>query len=336
MSIEPLQGPDVTLCCHSRVRVLPGLPPEQEVFGALERHELGHRSVGIDPLPLVRQLELRFPRAFEAMEICGIHPSKRHRLTDPYSGKDIEESFANIGYHSVAVAECAQRIASACLDMALLGAQDVDHVVERALIHDLLKPFEVLHVRHQVEGSGGRRAMFDRHAACSVVSQLGVNSSMADYLCAAGSETGGVNVGSILEISGGVLCLRSGLLVSKIVRLADTMTFTPRGEPGTVPRSEFLTPWARLVASESAVRYPQSLRHGFASLEDGSIILIDDIQSPPANALVLGHMLFLETLAANWVCDELRESLGLGVGWPAEQLVMALAQGRKAEESAVS
>lgn len=279
--------------------MLPPLSREEALLGVRE----------FDPSELLEKYLPRFPRAFEVMRICGVHPTTRTTVTNPYTGEQLDEDFTNIGYHMLTVARCAEVIAEKLLLAGKIGHLGCEHAIEHALTHDALKIFELCRFRayHARKIDSGLFLQHDDAAA--ILAVLPMPKDLRDYILQTGEETGGVHVGAMLEPTPSGIQMKAGNLIAKIVRIADSITYSMPPRDAQLPRSYFLTPWKRLVAAESVKRYPLCLQHGFGLTHDNRIILLEDIEFLPPNCQALGHMLYLETLLGNWICGELMNLL---------------------------
>jgi hypothetical protein len=100
-----------------------------------------------DSINVVREFETRYPRAFQYLRKCGILANGECDVIDPYTGIIRREPFNNIFEHSVAVGFAAQVIARELLRVNAISQAELDAAVERALLHDATKPYEIFRRR---------------------------------------------------------------------------------------------------------------------------------------------------------------------------------------------
>lgn len=272
--------------------------------------------------------EKRFPRALEAFYLCGIHPTRPRSLYDPFAKTDAG-AFPNIGLHGLAVGLCAARIAGRMLGVGAISHNEAALSIERALIHDVAKPFELF--RQRAFRTDRRSAT--RFAQPEDIEQ-GLRSlhpplEMIAYIAGAGNETGGDTLPSLLRSSAGAPYLISGELPRKIVHFVDNMTLTPFSASEKVSRSTFLTCAERLVAGNNHTRYPHMLTDMLVEHSDGSVELILDLVHVPEGARLLGSVFGGEIYAARLIAKELAAPYGLDPSACPEQYLKAIANSNR-------
>jgi len=274
------------------------------------------------------ELSARFPHVFALFERIGMHPQRPGEAFDPYTNQPARESFHNIGVHCVAVAHAAAKIAGAMVRAGVIDAAAGDLIVERGLVHDVSKPFEVM--RRDARRSG---LIGDDAYSISAYEKLrpllvenGFRPDTAAYIAGAGSETGHNSLKDfVLAGPEGTIRLIEGAIPEKIVHLADDMTFTSMPlKEGEEPVTMFLTPWERMLASRFIEKYPWLWKEGLGRLEDGALAPIKDVNNPAPGVLVLGDYASLQVQVAAAICRELQLYLAPGSGEEPERFIKRL------------
>ncbi|MCI5064412.1 hypothetical protein MRY87_01660 [bacterium] len=273
------------------------------------------KSRGIDPnlrpfspLRALTTFTHRFPQIMELFQEVGIHPVKPKVPLNPYTGEPSKESFRNIGEHCLAVAHAASKVGSALAETGVIGAEELDLIVERALVHDITKPYEIM--RRNAKNAGLVTEVYSTSAYQQLqplLEQIGISSELAEYLVDAGSETGHNSLKDFLAVEdGAVTGLISGHLPEKIVHLADDMTYTStpmfRGEKVV---TVFLPPWERMLAARFMEKYPSWMwTEGLAITPGGTIVQVPDVHAPPSDVTVIGHYAALQVEVSGAISHE--------------------------------
>lgn len=285
----------------------PGLPHGASTFPSAQRSSAGEIK-RIEPLDLIADFEARFPQIFELFKTVGIHPLNPAAIIDPYTMQPVSESFANVGEHCVAVAHCASQIAGALERAGIVSAAERDKIIERALVHDLSKPYEIL--RRNAQRGGAAIEVYSVSAYEKLhphLLQLGFPEELATYLVNAGKETGHNSIKDLIAVKNGAIELRDGILSEMIIHLADDMTFTDAPPAGQRPFSAFLTPWERILASNFIAKYPWLWQKGLGSDAQGALSEVADVQNPPSGISILGHYANLQVRCGDLICRKIQE-----------------------------
>ncbi len=269
--------------------VIPFQPVEMsaiELYSSLPRFDSVH---------MVANYEERFPAAFRLLRLGGVHPVELCPIHNPYIGQLNSDDFRNVGQHCVSVAFAAGVIAGELLSEGAISTTQRDEIILRALLHDLGKRFEVLR-----RMAGFSAYLIPGPELVTELSRLNVHpdlvAALADYGTEAGAETFSKFFSADKQ---GLLDLREGSLIIKVVRLADDMTATEIPQAGETARSAFLPFKSRVAACEFEHRNPTVFSSGWGVDIDGDLVKINDIASPPARVRLVGNMAALETMLAH-------------------------------------
>lgn len=259
------------------------------------------------PTDGLAQLEGRFPKISELFIKVGIHPTKSETPNNPYTNQPAGESFTNIGEHCIAVAYASSRIMDALARAGVVNPHDADSVIERALVHDITKPYEIM--RRDAKRDGLAEEVYTTSAyqqLAPLLQSTGVSADLAEYLINAGSETGHNSLKDLIEVDEtGVKGVVAGRVAEKIVHLADDMTFTSNpGNSGANPVTLFLAPWERMLASGFIEKYSFLWKEGLGRTKSGDITTVRDINDPESGVEVIGDYAGLQVSVARAICRE--------------------------------
>ncbi len=261
-----------------------------------------------DPLSQLAHFEREFPEQMKLFRLVGIHPTESTNPLNPYTKELSSENFSNIGEHCIAVAHCASKIASALVKQQLITEEDAHWITERALVHDLNKPFEIMRRNAQKVGLAEDVYSVSAYEKLKpLLDEAGIPPELSEYLIKAGAETGHNSLKTFI-IAGpdGFEGLVRGMVSEKIVHLADDMTFTSNPKDGQRPITVFLTCWERMLASQFIEKYPSLWNEGLVASDDGSITGVRDLKQIPEGHKVIGDYAELQVRVANTIARELQ------------------------------
>lgn len=284
------------------------LAEASEVMPNLEKEAILAEVRLFDPLTRLPEFSSKYPFAMQILRVGGVHPTEDITTMDnPYTGKPHIESFTNVGEHGLAVASLTQTLAIRLHQGGTLSAQDVDLATSRALVHDANKRFEVMRRNALREG-----LIDDAYSPKAyetirpILLAQGVSVELTEYMVRAGSETGGSSIKDFLRLEGGMPVLAPGRIVDKIIHLADDMTSTSIPLTGERPRTFFLTPWERIVASDFTTRYPFMWTEGFAFDSEGQVVNLSDIEKADQSLRWVKSYAYWQPFTSNEICREIQ------------------------------
>lgn len=225
---------------------------------------------------IIPEYTLRFPMEMGILRLGGVYPGeKTEEFRNPYTGEIDAEYFGNIGDHCIAVAHCAEILATS---VSGYDNPQTKNIIRRALVHDATKRFEVM--RKKALKQGLIEDVYSTRAYETIrpiLEQQGVSSDVIQYMANAGAETGHNSLKDFIEIKDGVPVLKTeDNLAEMIVHLADDMTHTSFAKPGEVAQTQYLTIEERMVASDFPNRYPFIYKEGFGFDENGKVVFVKD------------------------------------------------------------
>ena len=259
------------------------------------------------PQEILEDFEARFPRVFETFTRVGIHPTKSFPILNPYTETLETEDFTNIGEHCIAVGYAASKLVVALAQTDFMQEEEAERIIERALVHDLNKPYEIM--RRKFMGGDATEQIYTPTAyekLRPLLFETGVSHDTASYLMAAGQETGHNSLKDFIALGeGGIVGTIPGRLAEKVVHLADNMTFTstPRAAHQK-PVTAFLTPKDRIFASGFIEKYPWMWSKGLGVNDSGSVKEISDVSSLPKDLTLLGNYAELQVLVSRALARE--------------------------------
>lgn len=275
-----------------------------------------------DARDYIEDYKKRFPRAFEAFTWGRIYPPGKQSFRNPFTGEDVNEDFSNITYHCVSVAVGAERIARLLFRAGKISDEELNTVIDHALIHDCAKVYELFKIKAYRAGHPRGAVFLPAAELEEILRAEQVPENIIPYMVSAGAESGGSSLHTFLATDGeGITGLVQGRLVDKIVRLADSMTYSSPYEADGAVHSGFMTHWERLATSGALSRYPQMVSCALGVTRDGAIEFIPDLLHAPNHLTVLGSFMLLEVFLANEIARELVDLLGVRTALPPEEYI---------------
>ncbi len=234
-------------------------------------------TLHVDFAKVTPEYAKRFPMEMAVLRLGGVYPGEKiEGFKNPYTGNDETEYFGNVGEHCVAVAHCAEVLAT-----SVLGIDDPEAVkiARRGLVHDATKGFEIMR-RNAVKAG----LIEDAYSAKAyetirpILEQQGIAADTIEYMINAGAETGHNSMASFVEIQDGNPTLKTkDKLPEMIVHLADDMTHTPIVKAGEVADTFYLTTPERMEAGDFSNKYGWMYKQGFGFDQEGKAVLIEDV-----------------------------------------------------------
>lgn len=223
--------------------------------------------------------ERRFPKEMEILRLGGVYPSDTQSLKNPYTGETDTEYFGNVGEHCIAVARCAEILAT-----SVLGdheQQTIDTITRRALVHDAFKRFEVMRKKSMHKGVVADVYSHSAYEALSsILKSQGVPAEMVEYMSKAGTETGYLSLKDFISLEDGLPRLNAqNNLPEMIVHLADDMTYTSLAESGKSAETYYVTFAERVVLANFPLRYPFMYKEGFGFKKDDEVECVSNIHT---------------------------------------------------------
>ncbi len=280
------------------------------------------------PLSSVAEIESRFPEETLFLRRMGVHPnSEPTRFVDPYNAREIVDDFRNIGEHSFAVAICASVLANGLKEAGVFSASDLEYVFRRALVHDIIKPYEIFLNRAWQSGrisNLGYLAESVWDPLRGILSDKGFTDKEVQLVIDDfGSETGGrpkCLKRFLLADRGGLQGIVKGELPSKIIHLADDMICSSLPKGGSNCKHWVLTPHERVSAALLDRKAPMGWDTGLGVDIQGELVHLENIEKLSADLTVLGSYHGLMIWISNQICQEILNILNLSGSSP-EQAV---------------
>lgn len=301
---------------HALRKLFIGLTPPLNVAGLLRR------TLHLKPSDFLPDFTARFPKVFDIYRRIGIHPElPPNSFIDPFTQHEVTESFANIGYHGLAVGYVASTITTRLVQSGVLSPPEADKIIERALLHDIVKPYCALTARALKSGLIDEKIFYGPGRHEIVIDALRLRGFTArearalvlDY----GAETDPRQfLPQLLTLRNDELGLRVGLLAGKIVFLADCMTCSPTPAPGDTDtlcdRAHISTTWERLSLSQSQVKYPTAWHAGLGLTSRGRFSHLDSVENGFVGSVMpLASYHHLMIWSAREICLEICRLSGL-------------------------
>ena len=230
------------------------------------------------------EFERSYPLAFEILKVGGVHPDKVVEMENPYTGEQDNEDFRNIGEHCVSVAIVAEKITNKLKEIGVINDNECKKIVERALIHDANKRFEVM--RKKNRGARHSEGVYDEEAYKTMQNLLkkqGISKDLLDYIEKAGKETGHNSLVDFISLDkdNKVVLNSERSLEEMVVHLADDMTASPL--PGSNGDTKFVTTGERMSSGNFKERYPFLYKEGLGFNQNGEVVSVKDIEDAEQN-----------------------------------------------------
>ncbi len=234
------------------------------------------------------EFKKKYPNAFNTLELGGVHPDISEPIENPYiEGEKDSGDYRNIGEHCVDVGIVAQKIASSLKETGSIDEKTYLQIVERALIHDTNKRFEIL--RHEAQKAGQPIEVFSRSAyetMFAVLEKNGHSGPELEYIKTAGKETGHGSLVDFLTLNDQdePVLHQDKTLSEMIVHLADDMVASPlkdRKTGGLLTKNsgtQFVSTAKRMDLGNFSSRYTFLYQEGIAFDQDGQAITVKNQQ----------------------------------------------------------
>jgi len=256
------------------------------------------------------------------LEHLGVHPVRSVPLANPFSAGAAKEDFRNIGEHSMAVASAARVISKTLVESGKLPMREHRRIVQRALLHDAFKPFEVMYRREHGDCVDVRQC---RAAALTGLAKERIPSYLLQQLLTAGSEVGHENLRAYVRWDKSRPILRKDQLGEKIVFFTDAVTSSALPHGSARGNTCFTTSEARM--KDTSGRYLFLWNGGLALNDRGTIEAVPDIDNLPSAWKRLGSYAELQIFVAQEIAKEITALLipgGVESGTEAEEFLLRL------------
>ncbi len=255
---------------------------------------------------LIEHFSKNFPGGMEILQRGGVHPFRPGDLKDPQTGEPCHEEFGHIGEHCIATAYAASKICSVLETLGKLKPLESKRIIERALIHDASKAFEIL--THRAIQNLKRAQEPDLFLSSSALNENLRKFEKSLNYC--GKECGHQHISQFLVVGyQGLRGLQKGMLAQKIVRLVDDLTATTLPTQTRPAESYFLSVADRIVVARFHERYPKLFKSGLGvrrGLSGYQIVELRNITQVPGNVQVLGSHVHLQIRVALQIAQELQ------------------------------
>lgn len=254
--------------------------------------------------------------AFRILEIGGVHPDKSGPMPNPYLDNQVdEEKFGNIGTHCVEVAICANKIVDSMLAEGAIDRDQAKEIVDRSLVHDANKRFEVFRRKAKAAGKeidvytpSAYDTMHDQVAASGIDDQ-----SILEYIKHSGKETGHGSLVDFVILDGQdkPILNPSITLGEMVVHLADDSVASPL--PGKTQNTEtkLVTVGERMKLGNFPTRYPFLYKEGFGFDASGAPVVVKDVADDSEIKDLRSVKTYAEwqQLTARLICEHLKNMI---------------------------
>lgn len=253
-----------------------------EIKNSLEKEHILEREAVTPELLQAKFLEYKekFPQVMQIWEIAGIHPRKQAPMLNPYTDELDPEDFSNIGWHCISVAYCAESIVQALLRENKISLEESNLILEKCLVHDANKRFEVF--RKKAQKAGKINEVYTEKAYQTMLQKLkqsGIeDEEILEYITVAGKETGHNSLGNFMRVrQDGTEYLDPNFSLSEmIIHLADNMVHSPL--PGSEETDTFFVKFIdRAQLSKFFEKYPFLYEEGFGFDLEGAVVFLKNI-----------------------------------------------------------
>ncbi len=289
-------GPTLTA---SSIDLLTG---SSELFPQVLPVEILSNAKKVNHIAWLKTFQGQFPSAFKLLQLCGIHPTQ-------VEAKGDRPIRPHVGQHSLAVAAATQVFTHALFTKSQLPLDECRATILRALLHDGNKPLE-LSADLDPSTTEGRNTILSAIYETELhrLMHQGINEKTISAARQAWGETGPYSIRRLLVVEHDrSIRLIKGKLSSKLLHLADMMSYTsiPRGDDE--PLSAILTPWERILTSQAQTKNSWLFEQGLGINPSGRIIAIRNALIPPRGVVSLGNYAILHVVVAELIAEELKQ-----------------------------
>lgn len=262
------------------------------------------------------RFEKENPTAFKILEVGGVHPDKSGPMPNPYLDNQVdEEKFGNIGTHCIEVAICANKIVDSMLAEGAIDSDQAKEIVDRSLVHDANKRFEVFRRKAKAAGKeidvytpSAYQTMHDQVAASGIDDK-----SILEYVKRAGKETGHGSLVDFVALDGqGEPVLKPTVTLEEmVVHLSDDSVASPLSGKTKNTETKLVTTAERMDLGNFPIRYPFLYKEGFGFDAASVPVVVKDI----SNDLEVKDLRSVKTyaewqqLAARLICEHLKSMI---------------------------
>ncbi len=259
-----------------------------------------------DPLKDLLRFEAEFPQAMLLMRIGRIHPFDTSPGVNYYTGGADSEVYGNIGEHSLAVARVCEVLAEPLVRVGVITPDQYRTTIERGLTHDANKGVEIMRRKANGDNTAAAYTESAYHTIRPILLAQGVPADLVEYMADAGSETGhGSKKDYIYQDGNGIVRVKPGLWVRKIVHLSDDMTSSSIPSEGKLAETHFVTPLIKMQEARFRERYPWMWTEGLGFDPSGRVTEVKDINSPPEGFTNVGSYAAYQTLVSHGIARQL-------------------------------
>lgn len=292
-----------------------------EDFSVPTNTEILNGAFAIDWRKAQAFLESRFPKAYQLMRTVGVHSeSGQSVFLDPTTELEFEDNFSNVGQHLSCVGVIGYALAQFGVEHGLITKDQVHTVVEAALMHDIVKPYQVALLRALHAGRIANEDFLSPdpyyEKATQYLIRRGIEpreaaSLFTDY----GNETGGEP--DVLRIfldtdSSGLRPRLLGTPAQHLIHLADDMAASLKPISGESPRNFLLTARERILLTQNRSREWIGWQAGFGVGVDGALVELPNVYLPPSDVRPLGSLHGLMTWVSDLlICNSLVRAAGI-------------------------
>ena len=282
---------------------------EDKQVSKIKSH-IASSTINFEPLAYLEMFEIQYPEIFSLFELIGIHPTRSPaKVLNPYSKKREKNTFQNIGEHSIAVAYVAQQIAQ----HLNFSQQDFQSLTKRALLHDFLKPLEIM--KKELNSKPSQKGLKEgqlKKLESQYIEELKISPQLSDLINQSAKETGHQNLKNFIVTGHRSFEVKlpretDTPLITAIVHLADDMTATGLINKSGKAQTFIVPPYQRIIASNFIDKYPWMWEQGLAfDLSKQDFVEIKNIQKISKNQTLVGNYADLQVFVAEGLCKKIQ------------------------------
>lgn len=262
-------------------------------------------------IALANRYTALYPETLKILDISWVSPFWVREMKNPYTNEIDSEDFSNIGRHCVVVAYTAEKIAMNLFIRWIISKNQLDEIIQSALLHDGDKRIEVMRkkaARSWYRDIYGKIIDVYSEEGYETIGNIFLEAWVDDTILATIQNmwwmTGHNSLRKFVHRENWELILdKTRTLTEMIVHIADDMTHSPN--PDTLKPTIITNFIERAVLWNFSERYPFLWNEGLEMLSDGFFKHTKDVKQNQNNINYYDAM----NIVFQMICDHLKKQI---------------------------